>query len=142
MHRKDNVMNPISIARFVASGVLAATLFPFVANASESQDQAEIVVRSEGAITTEVGRSNNNFPIVLVEKRHIVEINDLNLTTGTDADALVKLVRSVARKGCAELDFKLPYTNPDPSCVRDAVEGAMPQIEAAIAEAKARSQAS
>lgn len=135
-------MNRISIARFVASSLLAATLLPFAANASESQGQAEIIVRSEGAITTEVGRSNNNFPIVLVEKRHIVEISDLNLTTDTDADALVNLVRSVARKGCAELDFKLPYTNPDPSCVRDAVKGAIPQIEAAIAEAKAKSQAS
>jgi hypothetical protein len=130
------------IARFIASGIIAAAVLPFAAHADDRQDAAEIVVQSGGVFQTEVGRTLNDFPIVLVETRHVIRIDNMNLATGTDADALLKMVRSVARKGCARLDSRLPYTNPDPSCVRDAVDGAIPQIEAAIAEAKGKSQPS
>lgn len=135
-------MNGISVARCIAAGFLAAVFLPFSANANERQVQDEIVVRSEAPVATEVGRSLTNVPIMLVEAQHFVRIDDLDLTTGAGADALLKLVRTVARKSCSQLDSMFKAPNPDPSCVRDAVEGAIPQIEAAISEAKGQRVAS
>ncbi len=129
-------MNRTSMARCIATGILAAAALPFSAIATERQDAAEIVVRSEGAVTTEVGRTYSDFPIVLVETQHVVDISELDLAAPATAEALLKVVQSVARKGCAQLESMFVNSDVDTRCVRDAIKGAMPQIEAAIAEAK------
>jgi UrcA family protein len=135
-------MNRISIARCVASGLLAAAVLPFSAIADERQGAAEIVIRSQGAVKTEVGRTYTNFPIVVAETRQVIDIKGLDLATPASADALLKVVRTAARKGCAQLESLFANSDVDPSCVSDAVKGAMPQIEAAIAEAKGMAQPS
>jgi UrcA family protein len=134
-------MNRLSV-RCVAAGLVAAAFLPFAASASERQLAEEIVVQSQAPVATEVGKTFNGFPIVLVEARHSVRIDELDLTTDAGTDSLVKLVRAVARKSCSRLDAMFPYANPSPSCVRDAVAEVMPQIEAAVAEAKSQGVAS
>ncbi len=129
-------------ARCLAAGLLAGALLPFAASASERQLAEEIVVQSQAPVATEVGKTFNGFPVVLLEASHSVRIDELDLTTDAGTDSLVKLVYAVARKSCSRLDAMLPYTNPSPSCVRDAVAEAMPQIEAAVAEAKSQGLAS
>ena len=129
-------MKEISVARRIAAGVMAAVLMPFAAHASDRQVPDEIVVRSEAPVATEVGRSRNQRPVVLVEAQHFIRVDDLDLTTSVGADALLKRVQTVARKSCSKLSSMFKDPDPDPSCVRDAVKGAIPQIEAAISEAK------
>lgn len=117
-------------------------VLPFAANANEGEVQGRIVVQSEVAVAQQVGRSLNNIPIKLIETRHLVAVEDVDLTTPAGADALLKRVRTVARKGCAQLDSMLPYSNADRSCVRDAIKDATPQVEAAIAEANGKARPS
>ncbi|MBM4197758.1 MAG: UrcA family protein [Gammaproteobacteria bacterium] len=139
-------MNRKSMATCFASSVLTAgALMALPAYAAEPQGTAEIVVRSERPavrsdepVVMQVGQTETRVPIMLVEIRHHVSFDDLDLATATGADALVERVRTIAKQGCTQLDRMYPRSSPDGGCMKEAVRNAMPQIEAAIAEAKTR----
>ncbi len=139
-------MSKQSIALWVAAGVLAGgSVAGTRATAAEPQDADEIVVsydrrpvRSEAPVTTAQGKSATGMPIVEAEIRHHIRFDDLDLTTEGGADELAKRVRAVARQGCAELDRLYAPAGSDADCTRSAVSRAMLQVNAAIAEAKAK----
>lgn len=130
----------------VAVGVLAGGPIAWSpANAAEPQQTEEIVVRSERTpvrsetpVVTSEGKSETGIPIVQTEIRHRIRFDDLDLGTEAGAAALLTRVREVARKGCEDLEKMYAPAGPDASCTRTAVSQAMPQVNAAIAEAKAR----
>ncbi|MDH5255510.1 MAG: UrcA family protein [Gammaproteobacteria bacterium] len=138
-------MRSKSIASSAAIGVLAGGLLATpVANADEPQSGEEIVVlferpmvRSGAPVTTMEGKTATGRPIVQTEIRHRIRFDDLDLATEAGSAALLERVRAVAEEGCAELEKIYAPAAPDPSCARKAVNEATPQVNAAIAEAKA-----
>ncbi len=134
------------VALCVAVGVLAGGPVAWSpANAAEPQQTEEIVVssertpvRSEAPVVTSKGKTETGMPIVQTEIRHRIRFDDLDLATEAGAAALLSRVREVAQRGCQDLDKMYAPAGPDASCTRTAVSQAMPQVNAAIAEAKAR----
>jgi len=72
-------------------------------------------------------------PIREVTARASVQVDPVALTTNYGALMLNYSVLDAARKACAEAD---PLEDDDGTCVRDAVESAQPQVDAAIARAR------
>lgn len=138
-------MNSQAVALCVAVGALAGGPVAWSpANAAEPQQTEEIVVRSERApvrseapVVTSEGKTATGMPIVQTEIRHRIRFDDLDLATDAGAAALLTRVREVARKGCEDLDKMYAPAGPDSSCTKTAVSQAMPQVNAAIAGAKA-----
>jgi UrcA family protein len=124
---------------FATLGMAAGVLTIRGAIADDLDTTSVIATRSAEPSTTVIGRSDTGFPIVLVEIEHKVRFDDLDLATTAGADALIRRVSDTARKGCLEVDRVLsPQSSPSRACMNDAVSEAMPQIDSAIQEAKAR----
>ena len=109
--------------------------------AADPTVENQITVRSDRPLQKVVGRSEKGAPITSVEIRHVVSFTDLDLATDTGAENLKKRIRDVAIIGCKDLDKMYPMSEPDRTCVSDAVRDAMPQVNAAIAEAKTKAGA-
>ncbi|MBL8200404.1 MAG: UrcA family protein [Chromatiales bacterium] len=138
-------MSSKSIALCVAAGVLAGPVAWSPASGDEPQDADEIVVlferptvRSEAPVTTSEGKTATGMPVEQTEIRHRIRFDDLDLATEAGAAALAERVRAVARAGCADLEKIYAPAAPDANCTRRAVSEAMPQVDAAVARAKAR----
>ena len=66
----------------------------------------------------------------------LVNYDDLDLQSASGRSKLKQRVNSAAKELCSKLDSMYPLANgsdQDFSCVRDAVHGARPQVEAAFA---------
>lgn len=71
----------------------------------------------------------------------VVNYDDLNLHSLNDRDKLKNRVKDAARQLCRKLDSIYPLasgTDEDYSCIRDAVDGAQPQVEAAFANDRSK----
>ncbi|HTQ15272.1 MAG TPA: UrcA family protein [Rhizomicrobium sp.] len=76
-------------------------------------------------------------PIVDVAWQRGVRFDDLDLTTAQGAHALRERVRITARELCRRLDAAYPIGVPgSPPCYRTAVDDALAQADAAIADAR------
>lgn len=139
-------MSRQSLALCLSAGLLAGGPVTWAtANAAEPEAGDEVVVLFERAtvqsgapVVTSQGKTETGMPVVQTEIRHRIRVDDLDLTTEAGAATLVERVRAVARQGCAELDRIYAPAGPDASCTRKAISEAMPQVDAAIADAKAR----
>jgi len=138
-------MNKLSIALCIAVGALAggtAVVSPVMADEPQTTDEITVIsserrpVRSDAPVITSAGKSVTGTPIIQAEIRNQIRFDDLDLATDAGAAELVNRVREAARQGCAELDKIYLPAGPDSICAGSAVRAAMPQIDAAIAEAR------
>jgi UrcA family protein len=100
--------------------------------------QAMEVVTVEAVREIIVGKSPIGAPIKELSIRSRVAYNDLDLTTAEGAAALQKRVADTAKSTCKEIKIDIPAEGSSvEQCVKDALAGAQPQVDKAIAAAKA-----
>jgi UrcA family protein len=109
------------------------------ADEAPAEDSAYAVAEDEVLVTAPRRRlrGDHGAPIRDVAMSREVSFADLDLTTRDGAHALEARVRQTARNLCRQLDVMHPVKADDsPPCYETAVEGAMIQAEAAIADAR------
>jgi UrcA family protein len=100
--------------------------------------QAMEVVTVEAVREIIVGKSAIGAPIKELSIRSRVSFADLDLATADGAAALQKRVEDTAKSTCKEIKVDVPAEGSSvEKCIKDALAGAQPQIDKAIAEAKA-----
>jgi len=103
--------------------------------------QAMEVVTVEAVREIIVGKSPIGAPIKELSIRSRVTFADLDLTTAAGAATLQKRVEDTAKSTCKEIKIDIPAEGSSvEKCVKDALAGAQPQIDQAIAAAKAAKQ--
>ena len=117
----------LAVGAAVSSAALAA-----------ETDIGAVTVRAERAKEEVVGRTSSGVPVVIYELGYRVSYVDLDLATQSGADTLKGRVREAAKSACTDLDRLYPLTAPDRHCARKAEDGAMSQVNAAIAAAQRR----
>ena len=120
----------ISLALFVAGCTLAGA----TANAQPME-----VVTVEAASITVVGRSSSTgAPIKEIRIKSQVSYADLDLTTEAGAAELTKRITDTAKSTCDEIKVDFPAQgSTEEKCVKDAIDGAMEQANAAVAAKRA-----
>jgi len=101
--------------------------------------QAMEVVTVEAVREIIVGKSTIGAPIKEMSIRSRVSYADLDLKTAAGVDALKKRVEDVAKSTCKEIKVDVPAEGSTvDKCIKDAIAGAGPQIEKAVADAKTK----
>jgi UrcA family protein len=123
-------MNQKILATIATGGM---TLF-----ASGAFGQAMEVVTVEAVREIFVGTSTIGAPIKELSIRSRVSYADLDLTTDAGVSTLKKRVKDAATSACNDIkvDNPIPGWTVD-RCIKDAVNGTMPQIEKAVEAEKA-----
>ncbi|HWJ05614.1 MAG TPA: UrcA family protein [Steroidobacteraceae bacterium] len=99
--------------------------------------QAMEVVTVEAVREIVVGKSAIGAPIKELSIRSRVSYADLDLTTPAGVQALEKRVRDTAVSTCKEIKVDVPAEGSTvDKCIKEALDGAAPQINAAVAAAK------
>ncbi len=123
--------------------VLAAASAAALSGAAIAQDTGatpEVKVQASRVITKQVGKSaSTGAPIETAEITMRVSYADLSLDTNSGQALLKDRVLTAAKDACARISplGKVSDTT-DADCVRTAMSGAQPQVDAAIAQANAR----
>jgi len=100
--------------------------------------QAMEVVTVEAVREIVIGKSPIGAPIKELTIRARVSYADLDLTTAAGAATLEKRVRDSATSSCKEIKVDVPVEGwTIDRCIREATEGAMVQVNKAVADAKA-----
>jgi UrcA family protein len=99
-------------------------------------EMAAVTIRADRPTEKVVARGSSRIPIVQYELSYRVSYDDLDLATGSGADALKERVQEAAKSVCRELYDFYPQADPDRFCATKAASGAMPQVDAAIAAAR------
>jgi UrcA family protein len=120
------------IAPLLMAAAAAATL----AGAS-AYGQAMEVVTVEAVREIVVGKSAIGAPIKELSIRSRVSYADLDLATPAGVQALEKRVRDTAVSTCKEIKIDVPAEGSSvDKCIKEALEGATPQINSAVEAAK------
>lgn len=99
--------------------------------------QAMEVVTVEAVREIIVGKSAIGAPIKELSIRSRVSYADLDLTTPAGVQALEKRVKDTAVSTCKEIKVDVPAEGSTvDKCIKEALEGATPQINAAVDAAK------
>ena len=80
--------------------------------------------------------SANTGPSDRITVTHYINYSGLDLTTDAGVAELESRVQNSAEAVCKQLDKLYPLITPDKDCVREAAEGGMQQVRAAIADAR------
>ena len=145
MHRGTTMTENIyalSARRFALTTAIAMCSIPVVAQEPEPTLE-EIIVEAPWLVEREVvGRSSSTgAPIEEISLTRRVDISDLDLTHTADVSEAERRIEGVARDSCDKLAEMFPLSGVDePSCVDDAVENAMAQVEGAVADATEREE--
>jgi UrcA family protein len=99
------------------------------------------VVTVEAVREIVVGKSPIGAPIKELSIRSRVSYADLDLTTADGVAALEKRVKDTAVSTCKELKVDVPAEgSTEEKCIKEAIEGAAPQIAAAVEAARKAKQ--
>lgn len=105
----------------------------------------EVRIEASRPVVKQIGRSlTTGAPIDIVQLTRHVSYADLDLATHAGASELEARIKSTAREACRQLEQLYPIgTSEGPgteglNCVKDAIDGAMPQAKTAIAAAEKR----
>ena len=120
----------------IAPLLMAAAAAAALAGAS-AYGQAMEVVTVEAVREIVVGKSAIGAPIKELSIRSRVSYADLDLATPAGMQALEKRVRDTAVSTCKEIKVDVPAEGSTvDKCIKAAVDGATPQINAAVEAAK------
>jgi UrcA family protein len=109
----------------------------FTVAGASAYGQAMEVVTVEAVREITVGKSPIGAPIKEMSIRSRVSYADLDLTTAAGVEALQKRVRDTATSTCKEIKVDVPAEGSTvDKCIKEAIDGAAPQIDAAVAAAK------
>ncbi len=116
--------------------VLAASAAAMCGAAIAQDRTPEVKVEASRVIKKEVGKSTTGAPIETAEITMRVSYADLSLDTNSGQALFRSRVEDAAKDACARLSASTAPGNPttsDEECVRSALDGAKPQVDAAIA---------
>ena len=123
----------VRIRRMAAFTLGAIALLGSAAQAADPNKIDEITISSSRAKV--LGHdAATGAPITQVMKTAKIQYNPVTLTTNSGVSLLKDSVQKAAQELCASID---PLDTDDGTCVRNAVDSAMPQVNAAVARAKA-----
>ena len=135
-------MTTSTSSTFRMSGLMAAfalgtiALVGYSAQAADSDKLEEITVSS--AAVKILGRdSATGAPIRQVMKTARIQYDPVTLTTNSGVSLLKDSIQQAAREACGSID---PLDPDDGTCVRNAIDSAMPQVDAAVARARAEAR--
>jgi UrcA family protein len=112
--------------------IVAVALIGARAQADEP-DQVDQVTVSSPAVKT-VGRdSATDGPIEETTMTARIQFDPVTLTTNSGVSLLKDSVLETARRVCDSIS---PFDPDDGTCIRNAVNSAMPQVDAAVARAR------
>lgn len=118
----------------LAAGVVASS----AVLSAEEQTEAQVTIQAERPMSKVVRRTSSGLPVVLYQLRYHVSYSDLDLATSAGADTIKQRVRDAAKSACADLDRLYPPAQLDSSCIREAEDAAMSEVNKAIALAAAK----
>jgi UrcA family protein len=125
-------MKHSKFARLFMAAAAAATLA-----GGSAYGQAMEVVTVEAVREIIVGKSAIGAPIKELSIRSRVSYADLDLTTPAGVQTLEKRVRDTAVSTCKEIKVDVPAEGSTvDKCIKEALDGATPQITAAVEAAK------
>jgi UrcA family protein len=100
---------------------------------ADDPEQVDQITVSSATVNT-VGRdSATGGPIEETRKTARIQYDPVTLTTNSGVSLLKDSVLEAAQRVCDSID---PFDPDDGTCVRNAVDSAMPQVDAAIARAR------
>jgi UrcA family protein len=130
---RASILSNIRTTRLLATFALGT--IPLISTRAQADDpeQVDQVTVSAPSVRT-VGRdSATGAPIEKTTKTVSIKFDPVTLTTNSGVSLLRDSVSEAAHKVCASMD---PIDPEDETCVRNALESANPQVEAAIARAR------
>jgi UrcA family protein len=121
---------PLLTPQAVAQPSTTPTIFPEIFVVAPREVERNVVSRPYNAST--------RIPVEEVTLTRVVFFDDLDLTKSADIDTLRTRVKDMATEACKELDQISPEGRGNPTvqmpktCFQTAMDGAMPQVVAAI----------
>jgi UrcA family protein len=116
----------------MAIGGLASMAAP----AAEPEHLEAVTIRAVRATETEVGRTGAGIPVMEYELSYRVAYGDLDLASDSGAKTLKQRVRDAAKSACVDLDKLYRLSGKDRHCAEKAEQGAMAEVDEAIATAR------
>ena len=127
----------MNIAKVGPMAMLAAAGATLIG--ASAYGQAMEVVTVEAVREIIVGKSAIGAPLKELSVRSRVSYADLDLSTPAGVTALKKRVEDVAKSSCKEIKVDVPAEGSTvDKCIKDAIAGAAPQIDKAVAEASTK----
>jgi UrcA family protein len=124
---KHNKFAPLLMAAVAACTLAGAN----------AHGQAMEVVTVEAVREIVVGKSAIGAPIKELSIRSRVSFADLDLTSAAGVQSLEKRVRDTATSTCKEIKVDIPAEGwTVERCIKEAIDGATPQIASAVEAAK------
>lgn len=121
------------------SVLLSAAATGGAALAQSAGPAPEVRVQASRVIKKEIGRSaSTGAPIETAEITMRVSYADLRLDTNSGQALLKSRVADAAKDACSRISSVPGQETSDNDCIRAAVSGAKPQVDAAIAGANAQ----
>jgi UrcA family protein len=121
--------------KFAPLSLIAAAACTLAGGAAYGQAMEVVTVEAVREIV--VGKSAIGAPIKELSIRSRVSYADLDLTTAAGLEALEKRVKETAVSTCKEMKVQIPAEgSTEEKCVKEAIDGATPQITAAVEAAK------
>ena len=129
-------VNSGSMSKFslsLAATVLVIQISPAAAQKSEEVVEV-IVVETPVVVTRDVRTGREQFEVS--EIRRSVSYSDLDLTLHKDVAELKGRIETAAQEVCKKLADENPQLrNPDPTCIRNAVDSATEKMDVIVAAA-------
>jgi UrcA family protein len=120
-------------SRMAALALATFALLGAAAQAADPDKIDEITISSSR--TKILGHDDaTGAPITQVMKSARIQYDPVTLTTNSGVSLLKDSVEKAARELCSSID---PLDPDDGTCVRNAIDSARPQVDAAVARAKA-----
>ncbi len=121
--------------------LMAASMVALVGTAvAQTPSIPEIRVLASGVLKKQVGQTSSGVPIEATEVTVRVGYADLSLDTNSGQALLKGRVADAAKEACRRASAHYPIASletTDQDCVKAAVTGARPQVDAVIAAANA-----
>jgi UrcA family protein len=120
--------------------IAASALASNAVLSAEPSAETQVTIRAERPTTKVVGYTSKGAPVEEYELTYHLTFADLDIATPVGANALKARVYTAANAICKDLDKLYPPTEPDRSCVQEAQDRAMSQVNAAITMAQAQTK--
>lgn len=126
-------------AAFLALAAIGLTLQAGTAFSQQTDELAEVVVIEAPIEVRQVERTNYGAKTNLIELKHRVSYDDLDLSKHVDVVELRSRVENISKESCDKL-FDMYVADSDPTsakrrCVKKAISSAEKQVQAAIVAA-------
>jgi UrcA family protein len=139
---KDHPMKiPSHINQGVRVALMAASIVALTGTTlAQNLTIPEIRVQASGVLKKQLGQTSSGSPIEATEVTVRISYADLYLDTNSGRALLKDRVKDAAKEACRRATAHYPMStleSTDDDCVKAAVHGAQPQVDAVIAAANA-----